>query len=160
LNYFLFTFLKVGLRIGMEPRKGPAYAQIVFATAGYVFHKFVHAPEELTSYTHIIIDEVHERSVDNDVICLLANELYRQPGSVLSVILMSATMDSRLFYEYFCVKPLREVPPPVNSLSSAFFAQQKDVLEKEINQVHEDEIDETIALYGTVLNRIIVIYIF
>ena len=58
----------------------------------------------LFSYTHIIIDEVHERSVDSDVCCYFARDLLsRHP--TLRVILMSATIHSELYRNYFASTP-------------------------------------------------------
>ena len=43
-----------------------------YVTTGYLVQLVAHHPESLASHTHIIIDEVHERSVDADLLCLLA----------------------------------------------------------------------------------------
>ena len=49
----------VGYRIGGESRPGQ---HIDFCTVGYVLQLFLNAPEEFGSYTHVVLDEVHERS--------------------------------------------------------------------------------------------------
>ena len=50
--------------------------------------------------THVIVDEVHERSVDSDLLLLLLRDaLARHRG--LRVVLMSATADPGLFADYF-----------------------------------------------------------
>ena len=57
---------------------------------------------DLHGTTHVIVDEVHERSVDSDMLLLLLRDLLasdRAPG--LRVVLMSATADADLFARYF-----------------------------------------------------------
>ena len=54
----------------------------------------------LEQYGGIVIDEVHERSLDIDtLISLVMNILLRRPD--FKIIFMSATMDSRIFEDYF-----------------------------------------------------------
>ena len=52
------------------------------------------------SYTHIILDEVHERSVDIDIIMLVIRKLALKFPD-LKVVLMSATLQEDLFVNYF-----------------------------------------------------------
>ena len=50
--------------------------------------------------THVIVDEVHERSIDSDFLLVILKELLvRRPD--LKLILMSATLNARVFEEYF-----------------------------------------------------------
>jgi HrpA-like RNA helicase len=57
-------------------------------------------PEVLDSHTHLVIDEVHKRSVDADLLCyLVRNALGRNPQ--LKVVLMSATLHTDLYTTYF-----------------------------------------------------------
>ena len=56
----------------------------------------------LAATSHVIVDEVHERSVDSDMLLLLLRDLVvsgRAPQ--LRIILMSATADAELFARYF-----------------------------------------------------------
>ena len=48
----------------------------------------------------MIVDEVHERSLDTDLLLLLLRDLLAK-GSPLKVILMSATADADAFAAYF-----------------------------------------------------------
>jgi len=52
--------------------------------------------------THVIVDEVHERSVDSDLLLLLLKGLLQRRGaSAPKIVLMSATADADLFASYF-----------------------------------------------------------
>ena len=53
---------------------------------------------------YIIVDEVHERDVDTDLVLMVLKRLLadrRERGKPLKVILMSATIDATLFRKYF-----------------------------------------------------------
>eukprot|EP01040_Poterioochromonas_malhamensis_P011766 gene11766-12838_t len=94
---------EIGLRLGLNERKGSNNSKIIFATAGYVFHRYINAIDDLTPFTHIIIDEIHERSVENDLVCYIAKQLFNNKGikPQLKVVLMSATVDASIFSDYF-----------------------------------------------------------
>jgi HrpA-like RNA helicase len=60
----------------------------------------------------VIVDEVHERSVESDLLLLLLRQLLASPaGRSLKVVLMSATADAALFAGYFA-SALGKVGPP------------------------------------------------
>lgn len=63
----------------------------------------------LDSVSHIIVDEVHERSEESDFLLLILKELLvKRPE--LKVILMSATLNASLFSNYFKDAPVMEIP--------------------------------------------------
>ena len=44
-------------------------------------------------FTHVVIDEVHGRTIDGDLLCLVVRKLLlKWPDGQLKVILMSATL--------------------------------------------------------------------
>lgn len=55
----------------------------------------------MMDYTHIILDEVHERDEDMDFLLLVVKKLLRTNSRMVKVILMSATIDVNKFSEYF-----------------------------------------------------------
>lgn len=66
---------KVGMRMGHGVRDETPETQLVYVTTGYLVKLMAHKPASLGKCTHIVIDEVHERSVDGDLVCLLARDL-------------------------------------------------------------------------------------
>ncbi|KAJ2920247.1 hypothetical protein MD484_g9, partial [Candolleomyces efflorescens] len=59
--------------------------------------------------THIIIDEVHERSIESDFLLIVLKSLIKERPD-LKVILMSATVDAEKISEYFGGCPTLHVP--------------------------------------------------
>lgn len=64
----------------------------------------------LAGVTHVVVDEVHERSTDSDLLLLLLRNLVWSPkGRHLRIVLMSATADPGLFADYFSLPPTAEL---------------------------------------------------
>lgn len=55
---------------------------------------------DLEGTTHVVVDEVHERSIEIDI-CLLALRDLAKRRSDLKIILVSATTDTNLLSSYF-----------------------------------------------------------
>lgn len=56
----------------------------------------------LEGITHVVVDEVHERSADSDLLLLLLRDLLRAGSNRnLRIILMSATAEADAFVHYF-----------------------------------------------------------
>src|SRR3990167_407720 len=90
----------VGYHISMDAKLDVKNSKIIFVTNGILLNYLTHNPSILTSYTHIIIDEVHERDIDSDFILILF-KLFLNKFPELKLILMSATINAELFARYF-----------------------------------------------------------
>ncbi|KAH9948231.1 P-loop containing nucleoside triphosphate hydrolase protein [Amylocystis lapponica] len=82
--------------------------KLLFCTTGVVLRR-LGSGDKLQNVTHIIVDEVHERSVDGDFLLLELKELLKKNRN-LKVILMSATINHGTFVNYFNNAPLLEIP--------------------------------------------------
>ena len=67
----------------------------------------------MAKYTHIILDEVHERSAEADFLCLVVRNLLAELDCLTKVILMSATLEGSLYSCYFQKKGLDVSAPLV-----------------------------------------------
>lgn len=71
-----------------------------FVTTGYLVRLLANHPENFDKVSHLIIDEVHERSVDTDILCLLCRRLLLSNPHI-RLVLMSATLAAKLYQDYF-----------------------------------------------------------
>lgn len=92
----------MGLRMGQGVRDQGSNTVIHFVTTGYLVRLAGNQPEAFRNHTHLIIDEVHERSIDGDLLCLLAMRLLHSHPN-LRLILMSATLHTELYHSYFSI---------------------------------------------------------
>jgi len=88
--------------------KMSASTRLLFCTTGILLRRLEREPD-LRSVTHIVVDEVHERSEESDFLLMILKELLpKRPD--LRVILMSATLDAKLFSDYFNKIPVINIP--------------------------------------------------
>ncbi|EJT99916.1 P-loop containing nucleoside triphosphate hydrolase protein [Dacryopinax primogenitus] len=59
--------------------------------------------------THIVVDEVHERSIESDFLLIVIKSLLEQ-GRNIKVVLMSATLDAEKISQFFGGCPMISVP--------------------------------------------------
>ncbi|KAL1597322.1 hypothetical protein SLS60_008906 [Paraconiothyrium brasiliense] len=97
----------VGYAIRLESKITPQ-TRLVFATVGVVL-RMLESSNNLNEVTHLIIDEVHERSIDTDFLLIILRSLMLTRPE-LKVILMSATVDANRFSNYLNGAPVLNVP--------------------------------------------------
>merc|ERR1719272_1834559 len=91
---------EVGKTVGYKISGDTVAGKLCFATTGFLLQVLVNQPEEFGTYTHVILDEVHERSVDADLLTMLM-KLLMQCYPEVKLIVMSATLQAKLFADYF-----------------------------------------------------------
>ncbi|WEW61264.1 Putative ATP-dependent RNA helicase ucp12 [Emydomyces testavorans] len=95
---------EVGYIIRGDSTLKPGLTKITFMTTGVLLRRMQVAgnslAESLADISHIVVDEVHERSLDTDILLAVLKEVLKA-RSDLKLILMSATLDSDLFVRYF-----------------------------------------------------------
>uniref|UniRef100_A0A3B4FDD7 ATP-dependent RNA helicase DHX29 n=1 Tax=Pundamilia nyererei TaxID=303518 RepID=A0A3B4FDD7_9CICH len=96
-----------GYQIRMENQSGD-WTRLLYCTTGVLLRKLQH-DRHLTSLTHIIVDEVHERSVQSDFLLTILKDVVMK-RSDLQLILMSATVDCDKFSNYFNRCPVISIP--------------------------------------------------
>ena len=97
----------VGYHIGGMQSAELDQTEILFVTAGIFLEMLkCHGAASLGAYGAVVIDEVHERSCENDLglACMLQLALYAGALHDLRIVLMSATADVRRYSEF--VRPL------------------------------------------------------
>eukprot|EP00047_Mylnosiga_fluctuans_P018234 m.68497 g.68497 ORF g.68497 m.68497 type:complete len:1352 (+) comp7502_c0_seq1:1214-5269(+) len=96
-----------GYAIRMDAMRS-AQTHLLFCTTGLLLRRMQDDPL-LSDFTHIFVDEVHERSVDGDYALALLRELAARRADV-HIVLMSATLDSAKFAAYYRGAPVVNVP--------------------------------------------------
>ncbi|KAL3274035.1 hypothetical protein HHI36_015454 [Cryptolaemus montrouzieri] len=81
---------------------------LTFCTTGVVLRQMQSDPC-LSEYTHIIIDEIHERDIQTDFLLTLLKQVITRRED-LRVILMSATLNAESFSNYFNDCPHLNIP--------------------------------------------------
>eukprot|EP00971_Amphidinium_carterae_P146195 2898049-Amphidinium_carterae.1 len=85
----------IGYRIGGA--RVDNKAMITYVTVGHFLEALVHSPAHVEKFSHIVLDEVHERFVAADfMMALLRLLLSRRETAHIRVVVMSATMQKAL----------------------------------------------------------------
>ena len=81
---------------------------IKYMTDGMLLREFLAEPD-LSSYSVIIVDEAHERTLHTDILFGLVKDITRfRPD--LKLIISSATMDAKKFSDFFDEAPIFQIP--------------------------------------------------
>jgi HrpA-like RNA helicase len=88
----------VGYRVGADSRVSPE-TRILFVTEQVLVNEAV-KDRSLAAYACLVLDEVHERSVNTDILLGLAKGLIAERKD-FRVVIASATMDSGIFHDFF-----------------------------------------------------------
>ncbi|RMZ57361.1 hypothetical protein APUTEX25_004195 [Auxenochlorella protothecoides] len=89
-----------------------ASTRILFCTTGILLRRLASDPQ-LDSVSHVVVDEVHERSMEGDFLMALLRDMAaarRAVGRPLKLVLMSATLDFGALSEYFGGAPVLSSP--------------------------------------------------
>ncbi|KAH9844921.1 Helicase associated domain (HA2) [Teratosphaeria destructans] len=96
----------VGYHVRFDARNPPNGGGITYCTTGILLEQLKHDPGGvLDTLSYIVIDEVHERDINIDFLMVVLKKALAQREangqSVPKVVLMSATLDTELFANYF-----------------------------------------------------------
>uniref|UniRef100_A0A2K5WV03 ATP-dependent RNA helicase A n=1 Tax=Macaca fascicularis TaxID=9541 RepID=A0A2K5WV03_MACFA len=108
---------RVAFERGEEPGKSCGYsvrfesilprphASIMFCTVGVLLRKL---EAGIRGISHVIVDEIHERDINTDFLLVVLRDVVQAYPEV-RIVLMSATIDTSMFCEYFFNCPIIEV---------------------------------------------------
>ncbi|XAR63935.1 RNA helicase [Bertholletia excelsa] len=97
----------VGYKVRLEGMKGRD-TRLLFCTTGILLRRLL-VDRNLKGVTHVIVDEIHERGMNEDFLLIVLKDLLpRRPD--LRLILMSATLNAELFSSYFGGAPMIHIP--------------------------------------------------
>jgi ATP-dependent RNA helicase DHX57 len=98
---------EVGYAIRGENRRSDQ-TRITFVTTGVLLRRLQTSGGRiedvigsLADVSHVVIDEVHERSLDTDFLLTIIRNVMEIRKDILKLVLMSATLDANSFREYF-----------------------------------------------------------
>lgn len=95
---------EVGYTIRGDSQMKFGTTKINFMTTGVLLRRMQTSAEDIVSsladVSHVIVDEVHERSLDTDFLLALLRAVLRRRKD-LRLVLMSATLDAHIFLGYF-----------------------------------------------------------
>ncbi|XVE58736.1 hypothetical protein DITRI_Ditri04bG0193000 [Diplodiscus trichospermus] len=97
----------VGYKVRLEGMKGRD-TRLLFCTTGVLLRRLL-VDRDLRGVSHVIVDEIHERGMNEDFLLIVLKDLLpRRPE--LRLILMSATLNAELFSSYFGGAPKIHIP--------------------------------------------------
>ncbi|KAL8861588.1 MAG: hypothetical protein Q9178_002113 [Gyalolechia marmorata] len=136
----------IGYQVRFDARLPIHGGSITYCTTGILLQQLQHQPDDvMESVSHLVIDEVHERDILIDFLMIILKKAMSDRAaagkSTPKVVLMSATMDTDLFANYFQTTVLGEgtVACPSLSVPGRTFPVREKYLEeitKEIEQAH------------------------
>ncbi|GJE86121.1 ATP-dependent RNA helicase [Phanerochaete sordida] len=132
----------IGYQVRFESKIPEDNGSVTFCTTGIFLKRMQSSLESgsrgrnLDDVTHIVVDEVHERDVDTDLLLVVLKRLLadrKAKGKPIKVVLMSATIDPKLFCEYFPDK--QGQPASVIDIPGRSFPVQKHFLDEYLPEV-------------------------
>jgi ATP-dependent RNA helicase DHX36 len=113
----------VGFKVRLEGMRGKN-THLLFCTSGILLRRLL-SDRNLNGVTHVFVDEIHERGMNEDFLIIVLKELLpRRPD--LRLVLMSATLNAELFSNYYGGAPTIHIPGFTHPVKAHFL---EDVLE-------------------------------
>ncbi|KAI7901054.1 P-loop containing nucleoside triphosphate hydrolase protein [Cokeromyces recurvatus] len=97
----------VGYQIRLESKMSEENV-LLFCTTGILLRR-LESDKYLHGVTHVVVDEVHERTIESDFLLIILKKLC-QVRTDIKIILMSATVEANRFSQYFGNCPVISVP--------------------------------------------------
>ena len=88
-----------GFKIGQQS-EASIDTRILYVTTGYLKERLIGDPNSINNFTHIILDEIHERDVSVDFLMMIVKIAFLKKYTG-KLIVMSATLDPAELVKYF-----------------------------------------------------------
>lgn len=136
--------VQFGYHVRFDRKVAEPIGSINYCTTGILLEQIKHNPDEVfDSVSHLVIDEVHERDLNIDFLMIILKKAIRTRKaagkSVPRVVLMSATLDTELFAQYFnqSTKPGVVTPCPSISVPGRTFPVKEKFLGELMQEMRE-----------------------
>lgn len=116
----------VGYQVRLEGRPPLQEGRILFCTTGILLRRMQNNTL-LKGVSHVIVDEVHERDINTDFLLILLRELLNK-NQELKIIVMSATVNSERFSQYFHGCPSLTIPGFTHPVAEYFLSDVHEML--------------------------------
>uniref|UniRef100_A0A672YPS1 ATP-dependent DNA/RNA helicase DHX36 n=1 Tax=Sphaeramia orbicularis TaxID=375764 RepID=A0A672YPS1_9TELE len=97
-----------GYQIRLQSRLPRRQGSVLYCTTGIIL-QWLRSDPLLSSISHLVLDEIHERNLQSDVLLIIVKDLLHMRDD-LKVILMSATLNAEKFSQYFDNCPMIHIP--------------------------------------------------
>ncbi|KAK2912420.1 ATP-dependent DNA/RNA helicase DHX36 [Channa argus] len=97
-----------GYQIRLQSRLPRRQGSVLYCTTGIIL-QWLRSDPLLSSISHLVLDEIHERNLQSDVLLIIVKDLL-QLRDDLKVVLMSATLNAEKFSKYFDNCPMIHIP--------------------------------------------------
>ncbi|XP_074534892.1 ATP-dependent DNA/RNA helicase DHX36 [Halichoeres trimaculatus] len=97
-----------GYQIRLQCRLPRRQGSVLYCTTGIIL-QWLRSDPLLSSVSHLVLDEIHERNLQSDVLLVIVKDLLSLRED-LKVILMSATLNAEKFSRYFNNCPMIHIP--------------------------------------------------
>ncbi|KAK1168498.1 ATP-dependent DNA/RNA helicase DHX36 [Acipenser oxyrinchus oxyrinchus] len=97
-----------GYQIRLQCRLPRKQGSILYCTTGIIL-QWLRSDPHLSTISHIVLDEIHERNLQSDVLITIMKDLMKFRDD-LKIILMSATLNAEKFSKYFHNCPMIHIP--------------------------------------------------
>ena len=122
----------IGYQVRGDNKTNRSSTKLTFCTVGILLRR-LQGDRYLKGVTHVLLDEVHERSLDSDFALALLRDVpdrrRRMNLPLLKLVLMSATIDSDLFSRYLDNARVVTAPGRTFPVSTVFLENIHELLE-------------------------------
>ncbi|KAM3615872.1 uncharacterized protein V6R79_008865 [Siganus canaliculatus] len=97
-----------GYQIRLQSRLPRRQGSVLYCTTGIIL-QWLRSDPLLSSVSHLVLDEIHERNLQSDVLLIIVKDLLKLRDD-LKIVLMSATLNAEKFSRYFDNCPMIHIP--------------------------------------------------